>query len=339
MPNPRRTPFCPSPSTPASVPIEPLCSTGPAPELEPPGATTYPAMTRDPLTGLLNPDSFDVELGGRLQHCRDRATTAGLILLTVDRFGWLTENYGNHVREEVLPHVARALQDSIRSADVSARYRFDKFGVLAIGPTDEGLATICERIRAAVQAQQIDCRGNRLSVTASIGAVLGLPRRADPGLPARLLTAAEQALSEAAVKGNRVRVCSLLSPHERRVFLRISERRFSRWLVNRCVLDAATVSLALIRYDGGGIPLCDIAVQRGLLKPEQARQIDRNQSSISFAETVIQLGLLEEERVAWLMAVQQEDPDVLAQVLVRMGLLERRQAAQLLAEYMAAAHC
>lgn len=303
-----------------------------------PSDSTSTQAGRDPLTGLFCRADFEAQYGQQLRRCGQAAATLGLILLRIDGFRRLSGGCGTRFGADVLHHIAGTLQRVVRATDILARYGNAEFALLALRPTEKGMGKVSERIRAAVASAEIFCDGRRVSVTVSGGAAVALPGREPLTLQPRLRAAAEQALREAKqAGGNRIHVCSLLTEVERRLAQRVSERRLSRWLVERSVLDVPSLSQALVRYEGGASRIGELALQHGAMTREQIGEVVRlqQQTQLRFGETAIELGLFNEDHLVRLLALQQEDPLVLARVLVRMGLLERPHAAELLADYMA----
>ena len=293
---------------------------------------------RDPLTRLLSRAEFEVQYAQQLRRCGQAAATLGLILLRIDGFRRLSGGCGAEFGDAVLCRMADTLQRVVRATDILARYGNAEFALLALRPTEKGMGKVSERIRAAVAAAEIVCNGRRVPVTVSGGAAVALPGREPSTLHSRLRAGAEQALREAKqAGGNQIHVRSLLTEPERRLAQRISERRLSRWLVERSVLDVQSLSQALVRYEGGASRIGELALQHGAITREQIGEVVRvqQQTQLRFGETAIELGVFDEDHLARLLALQQEDPLVLARVLVRMGLLERPYAAELLADYMA----
>ena len=294
--------------------------------------------SRDPLIGLLSCAEFETQYGQQLHRCSEAAATLGLMLLRIDQFRRLSGGRSGRFGEEVLQRVAGTLQRVVRATDLLARSGNAGFALLALRPTEKGMSKVSERIRAAVASMEIVVDGRRVPVTVSGGAAVALPGRGASALHALLRRAAEQALREAKqAGGNRIHVRSLLSDDERRLAQRVSERRLSRWLVDRSVLDVQSLSRALVRYEGGSSRIGELALQHGAITREQIGEIVRvqQQTQLRFGETALELGVFDEDRLARLLALQQEDPLVLSRVLVRMGLLERPYAAELLADYMA----
>lgn len=294
--------------------------------------------SRDPLTGLHNRASFDEQYQNEIRRCAQCASTIGIILLDIDRFKQVNDTYGHPFGDQVLQLVAQTLRHAARPSDVLARYGGEEFIVLAVQPTERGLAKAAERLRAAVESQPVLFDGDRVPITISLGTALALPPRDPGGLADELIAAADEALYESKEGGrNQVRSRSLLEEPSRRLIEQVAKSRLSRWLVDRGALDVKSVSRALVQYAGGAQRLGDLAQQQGWLTRDQIGQVLRaqEQNTLRFGETAIQLGVLSEQRLYRLLALQQEEPLALARVLVRLELLGRRQAAELLAEYLA----
>lgn len=160
----------------------------------------------DKLTGIKNRAHFDDMLKQtvRRRMAGEAAKSLGLLVLDVDHFKSFNDTHGHMAGDEVLKGVAKAIQDSVRSADCAARYGGEEF-VVILHETDETvLAETAERIRATIEALSISYEGKTLKVTASLGgAAVSTIDHLDEG-PA-LLKMADECLYEAKESGrNRV---------------------------------------------------------------------------------------------------------------------------------------
>jgi diguanylate cyclase (GGDEF)-like protein len=92
-------------------------------------------------------------------------------MLDLDDFKSINDTYGHQQGDVVLKHVARALRDTSRDADVPARYGGEEMAVILPHTDLEGAYAISERVRRAIEALHIprlDGDG-RLRMTASFG--------------------------------------------------------------------------------------------------------------------------------------------------------------------------
>jgi two-component system cell cycle response regulator len=159
----------------------------------------------DPLTAVLNRRALTERLASELERVKRYDATVSVLLIDIDHFKRVNDNYGHLVGDDVLMDVGALLQSAVRSVDVVARYGGEEF-VIALPETGlAGATAFAERIRELVEAHTFaHAGGSDLRLTASIG-VASFP---SPGLETveDLLAKADQALYRAKAEGrNRVR--------------------------------------------------------------------------------------------------------------------------------------
>jgi two-component system, cell cycle response regulator len=128
-----------------------------------------------------------------------------ILLIDIDHFKRVNDNYGHLVGDDVLMDVGALLQSAVRSVDVVARYGGEEF-VIALPETGlPGATVFAERVREIIEEYRFShAGGSELHLTASVG-VASYP---SPGLDTveDLLAKADQALYRAKAEGrNRVR--------------------------------------------------------------------------------------------------------------------------------------
>jgi diguanylate cyclase (GGDEF)-like protein len=125
--------------------------------------------TVDDLTGIANRRHFFVLAARELAGVRGR--NAGLIamMVDIDHFKSINDEYGHQVGDEVIQVVARRLSRLALPGDVLGRYGGEEFALLSrdLGPDPTAAA---ERLRAAVADTPIATRAGALTVTVSVGA-------------------------------------------------------------------------------------------------------------------------------------------------------------------------
>jgi diguanylate cyclase (GGDEF)-like protein len=154
--------------------------------------------TRDEVTGLANrrlfEETFALEVG---RHDRTGAPLS-LVLLDVDHFKAINDEFGHPAGDAVLRDVGEALAVNTKSFDLAGRYGGDEFVVLLPGCVAADAPRVAERLRAAA-SRAVHAP---TAVALSAGAAT-MPDDAGDG--ARLLAAADEALY-AAKRGGRDRV-------------------------------------------------------------------------------------------------------------------------------------
>lgn len=164
----------------------------------------------DELTELPNRRSF-LEQGTRLsQRARKNGIPASLLMMDLDHFSSVNERFGHAGGDQALTEFADLLRRTVRPADLLCRYGGEEFCALLIGAGPEEAAVAAERIRSAVAAHVAHVRGERLTITVSIGVAAIVER----GLTAAIQSA-DVALYEAKSRGrNKIAVSSIVTPLE-----------------------------------------------------------------------------------------------------------------------------
>jgi len=122
----------------------------------------------DNLTGLANRSQFHDHLQQALARAR-RGSPVAILLIDLDRFKSVNDNYGHAAGDQLLVAVAQRLRDGIRGADTAARLGGDEFAVLLDGmdsPHDALL--VAERLLAAIQ-EPVVASGVDVTPACSIG--------------------------------------------------------------------------------------------------------------------------------------------------------------------------
>ncbi|MEM9186172.1 MAG: diguanylate cyclase [Planctomycetota bacterium] len=123
----------------------------------------------DSLTQLANRRAFDDHLEQRFAEWTRKATPFSLIILDVDHFKKFNDTHGHQAGDEVLRHVARALEDAARDMDIPCRYGGEEFGIILPATIAKDATGLVERARKAIDDRRIQFEGKTLSVTASFG--------------------------------------------------------------------------------------------------------------------------------------------------------------------------
>jgi diguanylate cyclase (GGDEF)-like protein len=174
----------------------------------------------DSLTGLWNRRAFDQALRREWKRTLREETQLSLLLLDLDHFKRLNDQYGHALGDECLVAVASAITDSVRASDFVCRWGGDEIAIILPATDQAGALKAAEKVRSAVEALRFraaeDHAGEWASVTAS-GGIATAVREADEttAIPQNLLRAADKALYRAKQDGrNRVAVAHDFSARE-----------------------------------------------------------------------------------------------------------------------------
>jgi diguanylate cyclase (GGDEF)-like protein len=130
----------------------------------------FEASVTDALTGARNRESFDLQLRAELSYARRHKSDVSLLLFDVDHFKKVNDTYGHPIGDTVLIELARTVSMGLRNEDVFARYGGEEFAIILRGIDSSGARAVGERVRATVQAMNIDTPRGRLKITVSVGA-------------------------------------------------------------------------------------------------------------------------------------------------------------------------
>ena len=158
----------------------------------------------DQLTGIGNRRSFDEAIARAHAEALRHGTEYGLLILDVDRFKSYNDTHGHPAGDQALAQVASALADTIRIEDQVFRYGGEEFAVIARVHATRGLASLGERLRAAVEEMAIPHGGeDRKVLTCSLGGAIFSRRSAAVQLPSweTVLDRADTALYRAKNQG------------------------------------------------------------------------------------------------------------------------------------------
>ena len=121
----------------------------------------------DPMTGLYNRGYFEHCLRRQVDLHHRYQTPVSLIMIDVDNFKYINDNYGHPAGDEVLKALAKIVLDSIRQVDIACRYGGDEFIVILPSARKKDCQQVRERIRLKVG--KVSSQGNIPPFSASIG--------------------------------------------------------------------------------------------------------------------------------------------------------------------------
>lgn len=151
----------------------------------------------DPLTGVLARAAFFRAVSPLAHAAQRNGSNAAVMLIDLDYFKLLGENYGHQTGDRVLQVVADTIVSHLRRSDVVGRYDGDEFIVYLSPVEPASLRSVAENIRARIE----EASARIVPVTASIGLAQGkLDTDVDKGVE-ELLGKADECLLQAKYTG------------------------------------------------------------------------------------------------------------------------------------------
>ncbi len=123
----------------------------------------------DPLTGLANRRALMERMQQEWARIRRHDGSLAFVMIDIDHFKRVNDNYGHQVGDRVLCEVARAIARECRESDVPARYGGEEFGILVPDGNLESGAMLAERCRQSIVNIRVQSDDDDVRVTASFG--------------------------------------------------------------------------------------------------------------------------------------------------------------------------
>lgn len=127
------------------------------------------AALKDPLTQIGNRIALKTTLDREVSLANRHAQPFSLLVIDIDHFKLINDNYGHSAGDMVLKSIADTLTNCCRETDGCYRFGGEEF-VVILNQTDlPGSQLIAERIREKISAVRCDIDEHEISFTASIG--------------------------------------------------------------------------------------------------------------------------------------------------------------------------
>lgn len=127
----------------------------------------------DPMTGLPNQFLFRVMLDAVIKAARRDQKPLTILLLDLDRFKSVNDDYGHQAGDVVLRLAADRIRQCVRESDILSRIGGDEFAVTLIDSSGPGEIThVADRILAALNDPMEIGQDRTVSVGCSIGAAI-----------------------------------------------------------------------------------------------------------------------------------------------------------------------
>ncbi|WP_407314089.1 diguanylate cyclase [Pseudomonas sp. nanlin1] len=125
----------------------------------------------DPLTGLPNRAAWSERLDEELmrRHAAEVESELLVAMLDLDHFKAINDSYGHMAGDKVLKIIAGELRKRLRPEDFIARFGGEEFVVLLPSTTTAVGLEVLNHVRSAIEACPFHFKGQRVTITVSIG--------------------------------------------------------------------------------------------------------------------------------------------------------------------------
>ncbi|WP_077044038.1 GGDEF domain-containing protein [Pseudomonas sp. KK4] len=123
----------------------------------------------DPLTGLPNRAAWSERLEHEIREWQQHGNTLMLAMLDLDHFKRINDNYGHLAGDKVLKIIATVLRKRLRGTDFIARFGGEEFVLLLPATVPAAGMKLLEHLRASIEACPFHFKGERVTVTISMG--------------------------------------------------------------------------------------------------------------------------------------------------------------------------
>lgn len=164
---------------------------------------SFEMAMKDMLTGLSNRRAISDELQAAVARAQRSGQLLSVLLLDIDHFKRINDNYGHQAGDVVLHDVAQMLQSRLRAQDRIGRFGGEEFLVVLPDTGLDGALILAEALREAVEERPTQWGAHPIAATISVGVRGGLISGADTA--DSLVAAADAAMYRAKQSGrNRV---------------------------------------------------------------------------------------------------------------------------------------
>lgn len=129
----------------------------------------YSISSKDHLTKIANRRFFEDSVEKKLKN--KIGQRASIILIDVDKFKFINDEYGHEAGDMALVHIARLMRQCTRKVDLPARLGGDEFVIYIDNCDSRALAKIAENLRRTVETTPIFWEGTQVNLSLSIGTV------------------------------------------------------------------------------------------------------------------------------------------------------------------------
>ena len=123
----------------------------------------------DGLTQLFNRNHWQECIEAEFKRYIRSQHSSSLVMLDIDHFKAVNDNYGHVVGDDVIKHLAQLIREQVRETDLSGRYGGEEFVILLADTHLDKAKIFAERLRKTVEDSVIIYNDIEIQYTISIG--------------------------------------------------------------------------------------------------------------------------------------------------------------------------
>lgn len=133
----------------------------------------------DPLTGVMNRGYFFERADQELQRSRDKDRPLAFVVLDMDHFKAINDQFGHHAGDVTLETVCQCWMRVLRPTDLIGRIGGEEFALVLSDSDAEVALSIAERLRQTVEEQPIAVDDRKIPCTVSCGVTMAIAADSD----------------------------------------------------------------------------------------------------------------------------------------------------------------
>ena len=107
--------------------------------------------THDTLTSIHNRMEYTKRIGLKIKNAQRYDDSFGLILMDIDHFKQINDNYGHAVGDEVLQKIAKLFMENLREDDFVARWGGEEFIMIVNHANVDGLKKLIQKLQKKIE--------------------------------------------------------------------------------------------------------------------------------------------------------------------------------------------
>lgn len=123
----------------------------------------------DELSGLENRRAFYEKGGLLVEYCQRNGKLLALIVMDIDQFKNINDNYGHTAGDEAIRQVGRLIKELIRKSDIGARVGGEEFAILLEVSDHEGAELLANKLLKIIISTPVVYKDGSFTISASFG--------------------------------------------------------------------------------------------------------------------------------------------------------------------------